>query len=209
MAGLPGHRGRAQRPAERLEPQPDLDFAAAHPRPRPGPLRRDRHAHRHRPGGDREDPALRPARTSSSAASTTARTWGRTSSTRAPWPPRMEGTMFGFPSYAFSLAAWHPHRLQRRGEPSSRCLPRRSWRSPCARASLLNINIPDGPPEASGASARDPPGQPRLPGRDHRPGRPARPALPLDRRPGARPGTARHGHRLLLRAAGLRRRSPR
>ena len=59
----------------------------------------------------------------------------------------MEGTMFGVPSYAISTGGWHPQ----------------DFTGPCAflrhnltallafplrKGSLLNINIPDGPPEA-------------------------------------------------------------
>lgn len=59
----------------------------------------------------------------------------------------MEGTMFGLPSYAFSLAAWHPADFS-----GAAAFLRRSLRDilafPLRKGTLLNVNIPDGPPEA-------------------------------------------------------------
>lgn len=59
----------------------------------------------------------------------------------------MEGTMFGIPSYALSLAAWHPTDfsgavafLQNNLEDI--------LAYPLRKGSLLNINLPDGPPDA-------------------------------------------------------------
>ncbi len=58
----------------------------------------------------------------------------------------MEGTMFNIPSYAFSQAAWHPTDFS-----GSAAFIRDSIKEilafPLRRGSLLNINIPDGPPE--------------------------------------------------------------
>ena len=58
----------------------------------------------------------------------------------------MEGTMFNIPSYAFSLAAWHPTDFS-----GAAAFIRASIRDilafPLRRGSLLNINIPDGPLE--------------------------------------------------------------
>ncbi len=61
----------------------------------------------------------------------------------------MEGTMFGLPSYAFSLAAWHPTDFSGAAEFLRRMLPS-LLEFPLAKGSLLNINIPDGPPHAIG-----------------------------------------------------------
>lgn len=58
----------------------------------------------------------------------------------------MEGTMFGVPSYAFSLAAWHPADFSGAGEFLRRCLPE-ILAFPLRRGTLLNVNIPDGPVE--------------------------------------------------------------
>ncbi len=56
----------------------------------------------------------------------------------------MEGTMFNIPSYAFSLAAWHPTDFS-----GAAAFIRGSIRDilafPLRKGSLLNINIPDGP----------------------------------------------------------------
>ena len=56
----------------------------------------------------------------------------------------MEGTMFNIPSYAFSLAAWHPTDFS-----GAAAFIRASIRDilafPLRKGSLLNINIPDGP----------------------------------------------------------------
>jgi len=58
----------------------------------------------------------------------------------------MEGTMFNIPSYAFSLAAWHPTDFS-----GAAAFIRNSIRDilafPLRKGSLLNINIPDGPVE--------------------------------------------------------------
>ncbi len=59
----------------------------------------------------------------------------------------MEGTMFGLPSYAFSLAAWHPTDFSGAAEFLRRMLPE-ILAFPLTKGSLLNINIPDGPPSA-------------------------------------------------------------
>jgi len=58
----------------------------------------------------------------------------------------MEGTMFGVPSYALSTAGWHPQDF------SGPCAFLRHnletlLAVPLRKGSLLNINIPDGPPE--------------------------------------------------------------
>ncbi len=58
----------------------------------------------------------------------------------------MEGTMCGLPSYAFSLAAWHPTDFSGAAAFLRRSLPR-ILEFPLRRGSLLNINIPDGPPD--------------------------------------------------------------
>jgi 5'-nucleotidase len=57
----------------------------------------------------------------------------------------MEGTMFGAPSYAFSLAAWHPTDFSGAREFLRRCLPE-ILAFPLRRGTLLNVNIPDGKP---------------------------------------------------------------
>ncbi len=57
----------------------------------------------------------------------------------------MEGTMFGIPSYALSLAAWHPTDFSGAGDFIRRCL-RDILAFPLRKGSLMNINIPDGPP---------------------------------------------------------------
>ena len=59
----------------------------------------------------------------------------------------MEGTMFGIPSYAFSTAGWHPTDFS---GPMAflRGNLERLLAFPLRRGSLLNVNIPDGPPEA-------------------------------------------------------------
>ncbi len=58
----------------------------------------------------------------------------------------MEGTMFNIPSYALSLAAWHPTDFSGAAE-----FIRRSIHDilafPLRKGSLMNINIPDGPIE--------------------------------------------------------------
>ena len=59
----------------------------------------------------------------------------------------MEGTMFGLPSYAFSLAAWHPTDFSGAAEFLRSMLPE-ILAFPLTKGSLLNINIPDGPPSA-------------------------------------------------------------
>lgn len=56
----------------------------------------------------------------------------------------MEGTMFGVPSYAISLAAWHPTDFSGAHEFLRRCLPE-ILAFPLRRGTLLNVNIPDGP----------------------------------------------------------------
>jgi len=57
----------------------------------------------------------------------------------------MEGTMFNVPSYAFSLAAWHPTDFS-----GAKAFLQASIRDilafPLQEGTLLNINIPDGPP---------------------------------------------------------------
>jgi len=57
----------------------------------------------------------------------------------------MEGTMFGIPSYAISLAAWHPTDFSGASDFIRRSLPE-ILEFPLQRGSLLNINVPDGPP---------------------------------------------------------------
>lgn len=59
----------------------------------------------------------------------------------------MEGTMFGLPSYALSLAAWHPGDFTGAESFLRRALPE-ILDFPLRKGTLLNINIPDGPPEA-------------------------------------------------------------
>jgi len=59
----------------------------------------------------------------------------------------MEGAMFGIPSYALSLATWHPTDFSGAAAFVHRVLPE-ILDYPLARGSLLNINIPDGPEEA-------------------------------------------------------------
>jgi len=56
----------------------------------------------------------------------------------------MEGTMFNIPSYAFSLAAWHPTDFSGAAE-FIRSSIRDILAFPLRKGSLLNINIPDGP----------------------------------------------------------------
>ncbi|MGD9549249.1 MAG: 5'/3'-nucleotidase SurE [Candidatus Krumholzibacteriia bacterium] len=58
----------------------------------------------------------------------------------------MEGTMCGLPSYAFSLAAWHPTDFSGAAAFIRRYLPR-ILEFPLRKGSLINVNIPDGPPE--------------------------------------------------------------
>jgi 5'-nucleotidase len=57
----------------------------------------------------------------------------------------MEGTMFGLPSYAISLAAWHPTDFT-----GAAYFLREHLRDvlafPLRKGTLMNINIPDGPP---------------------------------------------------------------
>jgi 5'-nucleotidase len=59
----------------------------------------------------------------------------------------MEGTMFGVPSYAISTAGWHPRDFS---GPSAflRSNLADLLAFPLRKGSLLNINIPDGPPDA-------------------------------------------------------------
>ena len=59
----------------------------------------------------------------------------------------MEGTMFGVPSYAISTGGWHPTDFSGAVEFLSRNLCD-LLAFPLRKGSLLNINIPDGPPEA-------------------------------------------------------------
>jgi 5'-nucleotidase len=58
----------------------------------------------------------------------------------------MEGTMFGVPSYAISTAGWHPSDFS-----GPMAFLRENLEHilafPLRKGSLLNINIPDGPPE--------------------------------------------------------------
>ncbi len=58
----------------------------------------------------------------------------------------MEGTMFGVPSYAISTAGWHPEDFS-----GPRAFLAANLENllafPLRKGSLLNINIPDGPPE--------------------------------------------------------------
>ncbi len=58
----------------------------------------------------------------------------------------MEGTMFGLPSYAISLGAWHPTDFSGAASFLLRMLPE-VLAFPLRKGTLLNINIPDGPPE--------------------------------------------------------------
>ena len=55
----------------------------------------------------------------------------------------MEGTMFGIPSYALSLAAWHPEDFSGAAAYLRENLER-ILAFPLRKGSLLNINIPDG-----------------------------------------------------------------
>ncbi len=59
----------------------------------------------------------------------------------------MEGTMFGLPSYAFSLGAWHPTDFSGAAEFLRQMLPE-ILAFPLVPGSLMNINIPDGPPSS-------------------------------------------------------------
>ena len=56
----------------------------------------------------------------------------------------MEGTMFNIPSYAFSLAAWHPTDFSGATE-FIRASIDEILAFPLRKGSMLNINIPDGP----------------------------------------------------------------
>ncbi len=58
----------------------------------------------------------------------------------------MEGTMFGIPSYAISLAAWHPTDFSGAAD-FLRCNLQDILAFPLRKGTLLNINIPDGPPD--------------------------------------------------------------
>jgi len=58
----------------------------------------------------------------------------------------MEGTMFGIPSYAISSAAWHPTDFNGAAEFLRQNLER-ILSFPLRKGSLLNINVPDGPPD--------------------------------------------------------------
>ncbi len=58
----------------------------------------------------------------------------------------MEGTMFNIPSYAFSLAAWHPTDFSGATEFIRGSIDD-ILAFPLRKGSLLNINIPDGPIE--------------------------------------------------------------
>ncbi len=58
----------------------------------------------------------------------------------------MEGTMFGIPSYALSLAAWHPTDFSGAVEFIKKNLED-ILAFPLRKGSLLNINLPDGSPE--------------------------------------------------------------
>ncbi|HPF71716.1 MAG TPA: 5'/3'-nucleotidase SurE, partial [Candidatus Krumholzibacteria bacterium] len=57
----------------------------------------------------------------------------------------MEGTMFGVPSYAISTAGWHPSDFSGPVAFLKENLER-ILAFPLRKGSLLNINIPDGPP---------------------------------------------------------------
>jgi len=59
----------------------------------------------------------------------------------------MEGAILGIPSVALSLAAWHPHDFSGAGAFVRQELPR-ILAFPWGAGSLININIPDGPPSA-------------------------------------------------------------
>jgi len=59
----------------------------------------------------------------------------------------MEGTILGFPSYAISLATWHPTDFTGAAEVVHRWLPE-ILSFPLPRGTLLNINIPEGPPDS-------------------------------------------------------------
>jgi len=59
----------------------------------------------------------------------------------------MEGAILGIPSYAFSLAKWHPTDFSGAAAVVERWLPD-ILRFPLEKGSLLNINIPEGPPES-------------------------------------------------------------
>ncbi len=56
----------------------------------------------------------------------------------------MEGTMFGLPSYAFSLAKWHPTDFSGAEEFLVRHL-NSILEFPLRKGSLMNVNLPDGP----------------------------------------------------------------
>jgi 5'-nucleotidase len=56
----------------------------------------------------------------------------------------MEGTMFGIPSYALSLAAWHPTDFSGAADFLKNHL-RDILAFPLRKGSLMNINLPDGP----------------------------------------------------------------
>ncbi len=58
----------------------------------------------------------------------------------------MEGTMFGLPSYALSLAKWHPTDFSGAEEFLVKHLTR-ILEFPLRKGSLMNINLPDGPEE--------------------------------------------------------------
>ncbi len=58
----------------------------------------------------------------------------------------MEGTMFGLPSYAFSLAKWHPTDFSGAAEFLVENLVK-ILEFPLRKGSLMNINLPDGPQE--------------------------------------------------------------
>ena len=59
----------------------------------------------------------------------------------------MEGTMFGLPSYAISLAAWHPTDFSGAAHFLREHL-RDVLAFPLRKGTLMNVNVPDGPPEA-------------------------------------------------------------
>ena len=58
----------------------------------------------------------------------------------------MEGAILGIPSIALSLAAWHPSDFSGAAAFVTERLPE-FMAFPLDRGSLLNVNIPDGPPE--------------------------------------------------------------
>ncbi len=58
----------------------------------------------------------------------------------------MEGTMLGIPSVAISLAAWHPSDFSGAAAFVRNCLPRLLDHLP-PRGALLNVNVPEAPPE--------------------------------------------------------------